>query len=81
MGAEEEKFSEFFQSLDEKVQQVRTELAGLPAAGGGGGQLSRKKKDLAIGFTTGRRGRGGGGAGRTSQNLAPIWFPHWPPWM
>uniref|UniRef100_A0A2P2L242 Tubulin beta chain n=1 Tax=Rhizophora mucronata TaxID=61149 RepID=A0A2P2L242_RHIMU len=17
----------------------------------------------------------------TSQNLAPIWFPHWPPWM
>jgi len=17
---------------------------------------------------------------RTSQNLAPIWFPHWPPW-
>jgi len=27
------------------------------------------------------RGRGGAGRGRTSQNLAPIWLPHWPPWM
>ena len=37
---------------------------------------------------SGMRGKGSGGWGaggrgvwRTSQNLAPIWLPHWPPWI
>ena len=44
----------------------------MPSPGGGGGARGAGREARG-------RGRGAGGGGRTSQNLAPIWLPHWPP--
>ena len=54
------------------------------ARGGGGSGLSRegwRERGKARNGGAGGEGRRDGGGLRTSQNLAPIWLPHWPPWM